>query len=85
MEKWDVVLCISTLLTTAALIVRPMLKLNTSIVKLNTTLDYLSAELKELKNKNTKTHEKIWKYCFTQDERLSDHEERILELEKKTI
>lgn len=85
MEKWDVVLCISTLLTSAALVIRPMLKLNTSIVTLNTTLDHLSKELKELKSKNTKTHEKIWKYCFTQDEQLSDHEERISELEKKTI
>lgn len=83
MEKWDIVLCISTLLSTLALIIRPIIKLNTSITMLNSTLNHLSSALEELKIKNTRTHEKLWKYCFTQDGLLNDHEERIVELEKK--
>lgn len=82
MEKWDIFLCLSALITTAALIVKPVLKLNTSIVKLNSSIDKLSLDVEELKLKNSKNHEKLWNYCFMQDELINDHEDRLNELEK---
>ena len=81
MDNWDVFLSISALLTTAALIIKPLLKLNTSIVKLNSAIEQLALDLEDLKSKNSRIHDKLWNYCFMQDEQLNDHEERLSNLE----
>lgn len=83
MTQWDVVVVITALVGLGAAIVKPLIKLNTSITKLSTLLDGLAGDMRQLTEKNTKSHERIWDKLDEHEETVSDHETRITVLEKK--
>lgn len=83
MTQWDVVLVITALVGLGVAIVTPLIKLNTSITKLSTLLDGLTGDMRELTDKNTKSHQRIWDKLDEHEESVNDHEIRITVLEKK--
>lgn len=63
-------------------ILTPVIKLNSSVTKLNTLLEQVSKELRELKEANSATHKSLWDRLNQQEKELSSHETRLRLLEK---
>ena len=76
MNEWGVVLVIISLVGLIATIVTPLLKLNTSITKLNVTMENLNGVVLESRNK-LESHE------VESRKTLANHEKRITKLELK--
>lgn len=83
MTEWEVFGVIVTLVGFAIAIGTPIIKLNTSITKLIEGLHNLGEGMDELTEKNSKSHERIWKHNDEQDKQLGNHETRITLLEEK--
>lgn len=83
MTQWDVFLVVAALIGFAASVVAPILKLNTSITKLTVTVENLSSHFAKFEVENKDSHKRLWGKSEKQDERLDDHEGRIIKLEGK--
>lgn len=70
--EWQIVTVIITLVSFGTAIIKPMLKLNSSIVKLTDAVESLELNGSEIKD-IVKEHE----------DRLDEHEKRIIILEQK--
>jgi len=75
MSDWQTIITvIVTLVGLFLTLGKPIINLNTSITKLQVTVDNLMQEVNEFKTKNSDSHDKI----FSQ---LDDHETRISRIE----
>lgn len=83
MTEWEVFGVIVALIGFTVAIGTPIVKLNTSITRLIDGLNNLGIGLDELTEKNSKSHERIWKHNDEQDKQLGNHETRITLLEEK--
>ena len=83
MTEWNVVLILGTLVSLGVALVKPIVSLNTSITKLTMAVDRLQMDLSEQTAHNAESHRRIWDHNETQDDRLEDHEHRIVQLEGK--
>lgn len=83
MTAWDVVQVIVVLVGLLGTVLAPILKLNSSIAKLNTTLSNVEERLKEQEDHSRKAHERIWEKNDEQDKILANHEGRITRLEDR--
>ena len=90
MNEWGVVSVLITLAGFIAAVVGPIVKLNSTITRLSTIIDYVMKKLDELEKKDEKflsdrkaAHEKIHHRIDEQGEILNDHENRISYLERK--
>ena len=83
MTEWGVVGVIIALAGLGATVVKPLLSLNTSIVKLTTRLEHMTDDLHELTERNSKSHDRLWAKNDAQDRRLDNHELRIVSLEQE--
>lgn len=83
MTEWDVVLVIGGILSILAVIIPPIIKLNTTITKLNTIVEQVSLDFRATKEKNTDTHKRLWDKNEEQDNRIENHEIRINNLENR--
>ena len=81
MNEWGVVGVLVVLLGLGATVVKPLLELNSSIVKLTARLDQLTGSLSDISDRNAKSHDRLWKHNEEQDAALDDHERRITVLE----
>ena len=81
MSEWGVVGVIVTLVGFGVTVVKPLLSLNASIVKLTARLDQLAEGLGDVSDRNAKSHDRLWKRNEEQDAVLDDHERRITVLE----
>lgn len=81
--EWQIVTVIVTLIGLGVTIVTPIVKLNTSITKLTSTVDHLAQQIADEEAQNAKSHDRIWKKEGEQDAQLGDHERRITVLEVK--
>lgn len=82
MTEWGVVGVFIAIVGLVATLVKPMLSLNTSMTKLTMSNEQLSNDLKQLVDKNTESHTRLWQKNDEQDTRINEHEYRISELEK---
>ena len=64
-------------------VVTPVARLNSSITKLNTTMEHITKEVDGLKTDNHDSHKRLWDKNEEQDKALNDHETRITTLERK--
>lgn len=87
--EWQVFGVIVALLGFVVAVVTPILKLNTSITKLTVTMESMSKDLINDREKSRDAHKNIWagidaveKKNTEQDLTLSNHEQRIKVLEK---
>ena len=81
MNEWGVVGVLVVLLGLGVTVVKPLLELNSSIVKLTARLDQLTGSLSDIRDRNAKSHDRLWKHNEEQDAALDDHERRITVLE----
>ena len=81
--EWQVVGVLITLLGLLTAVVTPVVRLNSSITKLNTTMEHITKEVDGLKTDNHDSHKRLWDKNEEQDKALNDHETRITTLERK--
>ena len=75
------VLC--SIITIFLSIVRPLLKLNTTLTELIGSIKDLKEDFTSYTTKNAKSHEKLWEHEKEQDDTLQNHEIRITLLQKQ--
>ena len=90
MNEWGVVGVIVTLIGLASAIIKPIVQLNTNIVKLTDAVDGLKKANGKLEETNAEEHKQLHerinhrkKENEALDNRVSDHENRISILEHK--
>ena len=83
--EWTVVTVLIALVGLGGAVVRPLLALNASIVKLTARLDQLTDSLGEVSERNTRSHDRLWKKNDELDAALEDHEHRITVLEERRV
>ena len=89
MNEWTVVTVIAAVVALVTAIVSPLLKLNTAIGTLTSTVESLSVKLgmvsedtEKLTRRNSDTHERLFARLGEHDRLLSGHETRITVLEQ---
>lgn len=82
MTEWGVVLVIVTLLGFVSGIIAPLIKLNTTIVKLIDSVEALDKSLAALKESNSEKHEKLFGRLEEHGKMLFDHEARLKRIEE---
>lgn len=82
MTEWEVVGVIVTLIGLIAAIVAPILKLNSSVVTLNTTAKFLTDEMREFREGNHEAHRDIYGRLDKKGKILERHEAQLASHEK---
>ena len=83
MTQWDMVTVIIALVGLIFTVVKPLLTLNKTITTLNINMERMNLELTEVSTKNSASHKRLWDHNVEQDDRLDDHESRIVKIEEK--
>ena len=73
--NWQVVLALAVILGLIGVIVKPILKLNTTLTMLDMTIKSLQDQLKSFRGDNDKDHDEIF-------DRLDEHEDTLVEHDK---
>lgn len=81
MTEWGVVGVIVVLLGLLGTVTAPMIRLNTTLTKLNDKFDTLDTKLTGVSESNHASHRRLWEHEEMQDSKLHDHETRIQILE----
>lgn len=81
MTEWGVVGVIVVLLGLLGTVTAPMIRLNTTLTKLNDKFDTLNEKLTGVSESNHASHRRLWEHEEMQDSKLHDHETRIQILE----
>lgn len=88
MSEWGVVAVLVTLIGLFLSVGKPIITLNSNIVRLNCSINELHKEqedqkeaLKQQKEKAHDAHARIWEHEKEQDEQLKDHSQRLDKLE----
>lgn len=81
--EWDVVLVIISLVGLGAAIIKPMLNLNSAIVKLTEAVKELQKDMGDFVNGNHNSHVRIHERIDRCDNELQSHELRLEKLESK--
>lgn len=83
MNEWSVVLVVMALFGLGASIGKPVVSLTRSITTLTVAVENLQKDMSALASRNSEAHERIRRHDGRQDERLADHEKRIIRIEGK--
>lgn len=81
MNEWTVVGVIVVLLGLLGTVTAPMIKLNTTLTKLNDKFETLDSKLTDVTESNHDSHKRLWEHEEAQDNTLHNHETRIQILE----
>lgn len=81
MNEWTVVGVIVVLLGLLGTVTAPMIKLNTTLTKLNDKFETLDGKLTDVTESNHDSHKRLWEHEEAQDNTLHNHEARIQILE----
>lgn len=79
--EWTVVTVLIAIVGLVAVLVKPMLSLDTTMTKLVVAVDVLNDKMKDFTDRNSESHERLFKKQEEQENRLDDHEGRISNLE----
>ncbi len=77
MSEWTVVTVVVTLVGLGAAILRPLISLNSAITRLTQIVQTLEKSMTSLSEKNSESHERLWKRVGEHDDRLNEHEKRL--------
>ncbi|MGN1167196.1 MAG: hypothetical protein ACI4S2_12315 [Lachnospiraceae bacterium] len=83
MTEWGVFLVIVSLITFATAIITPIIKLNTSIVRLTDSVTLLEKSLDNMADSNSRAHKRIWDQLDEHGEKLNAHENDILLIKER--
>lgn len=84
MNEWSVVLVIISLVGLGAAIIKPILSLNTAIVKLTEAVKELQKDMADFVNGNHNSHVRIHERIDGCNEAIRNHENRLEKLEEGT-
>lgn len=79
--EWTIVTVLVTMAGLLISVVTPLLKLNSTIIRLNASVDALAEEMEKHTAKNDKSHDRLWQSIEEQGSQLDDHERRITIME----
>lgn len=82
MDEWTVVTAIVVLLGLIATVAKPLISLNSTIIRLTDAVKVLEKNLDGIAGKNSEQHAKLWSHEAEQDEILRDHELRLRKMEE---
>lgn len=82
MDKWEVFLVISAVVSFILLVCKPLMTLNTTITKLIDAVETLESSFKEMNESNTKTHGRLWNEIEQHGDTLNNHETRLQMIER---
>jgi len=82
---WEIFLGIAALITFVIAVTGPMIKLNTSITKLNASVDVLKDAIDRIDADNEESHKRIWKHSDEQDAVIAEHTRKISNIEHTMI
>lgn len=77
MNEWTIFLVVGELLVFIITIVKPLLKLNTTMVKLNDSITRLDKSFDKLSDKNDESHKRMWSKLDEHEDVLNEHETEI--------
>lgn len=83
MTEWGVFGVIVAIISFGVLVGTPLLRLNSTITRLETVLDAFEARFKKEREDIEKVHHAIWDKCTEHEVKINDHETRITVLESK--
>lgn len=83
MDEWTVVTALAVLAGLMTSVIKPVINLNGSIIRLTETVNTLQKNIAGLAAKNSETHEKLWRKNEQQDIRLNEHETRLQIMERR--
>lgn len=78
---WEIFLGIAALVSFVVSITVPLLKLNESIVKLNSSINVIKEALDRIETENKESHNEIWKHNDEQDKIIARHEKQLIKIE----
>jgi cell division protein FtsL len=81
MTEWSVVVVIIALIGLIASVAKPIITLNTSIVKLTERVSVTTKALDDLTDHNIEAHKRMWNRIDEHDDRIKDHGARIEKIE----
>ena len=82
MTEWGVVGILITLVGFALTIGKPIITLNSTIVRVITKMEDFERRFKADREESTKVHNEIIEHAAEQEKRIADHEIRIVKLEE---
>lgn len=82
MTEWGVVGVIISLVGLFLTVGKPIIKLTSTISKLDDTCERLDEQFRDFEINNKDGHRRIWKHNEEQDDKINDHEKRITLLEE---
>ena len=85
MTEWGVVGILITLVGFALTIGKPIVTLNSTIVRVITKLEDFERRFEADREESTKVHHEIIEHATEQDKLIADHEIRIVKLEVRNI
>lgn len=83
MNEAEMLAMIAAVISFAIMIAGPILKLNSSIVKLDVTVQQKNSELKSLDERNREAHSEIYHRLNEKGKILAEHSEMLREHEKE--
>lgn len=81
--NWQVVLALVVILGLIVTVVKPILKLNTTLTTLDLTIKSLQEQLKSFRGNNDKDHDEIFERLDEHEDTLIEHDKAITELKMK--
>ena len=82
MSEWTIVTVIVVLTGLMGAILKPIINLNSSITRLNESVSSLEKNIAGLTDRNSESHDKLWRKCDEHDDMLNSHETRLQILER---
>lgn len=77
MTEWGVVGVLISLVGFLAVVIKPMISLNTNITQLNANVKSNTDELRELNAKNREDHKEIYRKLDGHEHTLNEHETKL--------
>lgn len=78
---WEIVVGIIALFSFLVSVITPLTKLTRIMTELTISVEGLKEAIKQMGDKNTESHKRIWEHNTEQDELLENHEKRITKIE----
>ena len=78
---WEIVVGIIALFGFLVSVITPLTKLTRIMTELTISVEGLKEAIKQMGDKNTESHKRIWEHNTEQDELLENHEKRITKIE----
>ena len=82
MEEWTIIQAITVVIGLFMAVGAPVIKLNGTIVKLNSNVEILDKRFGKFEEDNKDSHKRLWNKNMEQDAVLNDHESWLRFLKK---